>query len=209
VYTHVKGGNVHYFVGSGPNGRAKMTAAYQWGDVFSIDGMIRPASIGAGATGMPPVGEWVTFTYDGTMINFIRGVAGGVLPLANGGTGATDAIGAKWSMCAWPKLLWSGSAGTGDTIYVPELHNYQTYRIAFAQYASIPFLVVRAEGHSYMGGIGGFAPVGDTRFIGLGFFGTIDGAFIKIERIGRLDHLASGSHSIFDPYTLASIIGIV
>ncbi len=110
VYTHTKTGKVHNFSGSGVNGRAKITAAFAAGDTFAVNGAACPAYAGAGAVAKLPAGHWATFVYDGTMLDFggdadidaasQRSAMGlgnttGPLPIANGGTGASEGMGAR------------------------------------------------------------------------------------------------------------------
>ena len=80
VYTHTRStAGVHNFAGSGANGRALITAAFQSGDTFTVNGTAVSAYTGADATDELPNGRWVTFVYDGTQLNFKGGGAGGQL----------------------------------------------------------------------------------------------------------------------------------
>ena len=96
TYTHTKMDNVHHFNGSGTSGRAKMTA----GDTGMLGGKEVPAYVGAetfadALAGESVTGRWLTFTQDGTQINFNGG--GGLsntkLALATADTG--DVISGK------------------------------------------------------------------------------------------------------------------
>lgn len=100
TYTHTKMGNVHHFNGSGTSGRAKMTADVEAGDTVMLNGEEVPAYVGAetfadALAGESVTGRWLTFTQDGTQINFNGG--GGLsiakLSLATADTG--DVISGK------------------------------------------------------------------------------------------------------------------
>ena len=78
VYTHTKSGSVHDFAGTGPNGRARMTADVEKGDTFTVNGVPVTAWMGTeeAATvmaGSPWNGRWLTFVLDGETINFEGG----------------------------------------------------------------------------------------------------------------------------------------
>lgn len=100
TYTHTKMDNVHHFNGSGTSGRAKMTADVEAGDTVMLGGKEVPAYVGTeifadALAGEPVTGRWLTFTQDGTQINFNGG--GGLsltkLALATADTG--DVISGK------------------------------------------------------------------------------------------------------------------
>lgn len=75
VYTHTKKNNVHNFVGTGANGRAKITADFASGDTFQVNGTTVTAYCGTDAPDADLIakGRWVTFIVDGTTINFRGG----------------------------------------------------------------------------------------------------------------------------------------
>lgn len=94
LYQHTKAGTVHKLTGSGPNGRVKLTANVAAGDTVQVNGKTVPAYVGAetfadALAGEPVTGRWLTFTQDGTQINFNGG--GGLsiakLALATADTG--------------------------------------------------------------------------------------------------------------------------
>ena len=94
TYTHTKMDNVHHFSGSGTSGRVKMTADVEAGDTVMLGGREVPAYVGTetfadALAGEPVTGRWLTFTQDGTQINFNGG--GGLsltkLALATADTG--------------------------------------------------------------------------------------------------------------------------
>ena len=100
TYTHTKMDNVHHFSGSGTSGRVKMTADVEAGDTVMLGGREVPAYVGTetfadALAGEPVTGRWLTFTQDGTQINFNGG--GGLsltkLALADADTG--DVISGK------------------------------------------------------------------------------------------------------------------
>lgn len=100
TYTHTKMDNVHHFNGSGASGRVKLTANVAAGDTVQVNGKTVPAYVGAetfadALAGEPVTGRWLTFTQDGTQINFNGG--GGLsntkLALATADTG--DVIAGK------------------------------------------------------------------------------------------------------------------
>ena len=77
LYTHSKSGTVHNFVGSGMNGRAKITAAFNDGDTVQLNGTPVTATCGADPVDGDTivVDKWVTFVADeeGGQINFKGG----------------------------------------------------------------------------------------------------------------------------------------
>ena len=78
VYTHTKSGSVHDFAGTGPNGRARMTADVEKGDTFTVNGVPVTAWMGTEEAapvmaGSPWNGRWLTFVLDGETINFEGG----------------------------------------------------------------------------------------------------------------------------------------
>lgn len=100
TYTHTKMDNVHHFNGSGTSGRVKMTDNVEAGDTVMLGGKEVPAYVGTeifadALAGEPVTGRWLTFTQDGTQINFNGG--GGLsltkLALATADTG--DVISGK------------------------------------------------------------------------------------------------------------------
>lgn len=75
VYTHTKTNSVHNFVGTGANGRAKITADFASGDTFAVNGTAVTAYWGSEAPDGDLIakGRWVSFIVDGTTINFKPG----------------------------------------------------------------------------------------------------------------------------------------
>ena len=121
TYKHIKMDNVHHFSGSdGTNGRVKMTADVEAGDTVMLRGQEVPAYVGAetfadALAGEPVTGRWLTFTQDGTQINFNGG--GGLsltkLALATADTG--DVISGK-KFYSGDKTLKEGSILPRNTV---------------------------------------------------------------------------------------------
>ena len=120
TYTHTKMDNVHHFNGSGTSGRVKMTADVEAGDTVMLGGEEVPAYVGAetfadALAGEPVTGRWLTFTQDGTQINFNGG--GGLsntkLALATADTG--DVIAGK-KFYSGDKLIKTGSILPRNTV---------------------------------------------------------------------------------------------
>ena len=120
TYTHTKTGNVHHFNGSGTSGRVKMTADVEAGDTVMLGRNEVPAYVGAetfadALAGEPVTGRWLTFTQDGTQINFNGG--GGLsltkLALATADTG--DVISGK-KFYSGDKTLKTGSILPRNTV---------------------------------------------------------------------------------------------
>ena len=120
TYKHTKMDNVHHFSGSGTSGRVKMTADVEAGDTVMLGGEEVPAYVGAetfadALAGEPVTGRWLTFTQDGTQINFNGG--GGLsltkLALATADTG--DVIAGK-KFYSGDKSLKTGSILPRNTV---------------------------------------------------------------------------------------------
>ena len=78
VYTHSKEGTTHNFQGTGPNGRALMTANVEEGDTFTVNGTPVTAWMGTdeavgSMAGSEYNGRWVSFIVDGETLNFNGG----------------------------------------------------------------------------------------------------------------------------------------
>lgn len=83
TYAHTRTGTVNNFVGTGPNGRAKMTADVEAGDTFTVNGAPVTAYIGAkdaavSMAGSAWNGKWISFIVDGATLNFNSGESGRV-----------------------------------------------------------------------------------------------------------------------------------
>lgn len=120
TYTHTKMDNVHHFSGSGTSGRVKMTADVEAGDTVMLGGKEVPAYVGTetfadALAGESVTGRWLTFTQDGTQINFNGG--GGLsltkLALATADTG--DVIAGK-KFYSGDKSLKTGSILPRNTV---------------------------------------------------------------------------------------------
>ncbi|MDD7737747.1 MAG: hypothetical protein PUJ34_06675 [Subdoligranulum sp.] len=100
TYTHTKMDNVHHFSGSGTSGRVKMTADVESGDTVMLNGEEVPAYVGAetfadALAGEPVTGRWLTFTQDGTQINFNGGGGLSIAKLALATADTGDVISGK------------------------------------------------------------------------------------------------------------------
>ena len=78
VYTHSKEGTTHNFQGTGPNGRALMTANVEEGDTFTVNGTPVTAWMGTdeavgSMAGSEYNGRWVSFIVEGETLNFKGG----------------------------------------------------------------------------------------------------------------------------------------
>lgn len=120
VYTHQKSGTIHKLTGSGPNGRVKLTSNVAAGDTVQVNGKTVPAYVGGetfvdALAGASVTGRWLTFTQDGTQINFNGG--GGLsltkLALATADTG--DVISGK-KFYSGDKSLKTGSILPRNTV---------------------------------------------------------------------------------------------
>ena len=120
TYKHTKMDNVHHFSGSGTSGRVKMTADVEAGDTVMLNGEEVPAYVGAetfadALAGESVTGRWLTFTQDGTQINFNGG--GGLsltkLALATADTG--DVISGK-KFYSGDKTIKTGSILPRNTV---------------------------------------------------------------------------------------------
>ena len=120
LYQHTKVGTVHKLTGSGASGRVKLTANVAAGDTVQVNGKTVPAYVGAetfadALAGESVTGRWLTFTQDGTQINFNGG--GGLsntkLALATADTG--DVISGK-KFYSGDKSLKTGSILPRNTV---------------------------------------------------------------------------------------------
>ena len=120
TYTHTKMGNVHHFNGSGTSGRAKMTADVEAGDTVMLNGEEVPAYVGAetfadALAGEPVTGRWLTFTQDGTQINFNGGGGLSIAKLALATADTGDVISGK-KFYSGDKSLKTGSILPRNTV---------------------------------------------------------------------------------------------
>lgn len=120
TYKHTKMDNVHHFSGSGTSGRVKMTADVEAGDTVMLGGKEVPAYVGTetfadALAGEPVTGRWLTFTQDGTQINFNGGggLSNSKLALATADTG--DVISGK-KFYSGDKSLKTGSILPRNTV---------------------------------------------------------------------------------------------
>ena len=100
TYTHSKSGTIHNFVGTGENGKVKMTADILSGDSFTVNGesvnaYCGPESASSAMAGESYNGKWLTFTYDGAQLNFKGGGGLGSTKLAATTATAEDVLSGK------------------------------------------------------------------------------------------------------------------
>ena len=120
TYTHTKTGNVHHFNGSGTSGRVKMTADVEAWDTVMLRGQEVPAYVGAetfadALAGEPVTGRWLTFTQDGTQINFNGGGGLSIAKLALATADTGDVISGK-KFYSGDKSLKTGSILPRNTV---------------------------------------------------------------------------------------------
>ena len=120
TYTHTKTDNVHHFNGSGPNGRVKLTANVAAGDTVQVNGKTVPAYVGTetfadALAGEPVTGRWLTFTQDGTQINFNGGGGLSIAKLALATADTGDVISGK-KFYSGNKTLKTGSILPRNTV---------------------------------------------------------------------------------------------
>ena len=120
TYTHTKTDNVHHFNGSGTSGRVKLTANVAAGDTVQVNGKTVPAYVGAEAfadalAGEPVTGRWLTFTQDGTQINFNGGGGLSIAKLALATADTGDVISGK-KFYSGDKSLKTGSILPRNTV---------------------------------------------------------------------------------------------
>lgn len=101
------------------------------------------------------------------------------------------------------KVLWTGSAGKGKTITVPNLSKYSLIRIK-AVYGD--FLVNTSAGR-VRGIYGDRQGSSDTLVTGL-LFASISGDSLTINNCNWVVHSPSGSHGAISQTTITEIIGI-
>lgn len=120
TYTHTKMDNVHHFNGSGTSGRAKMTADVEAGDTVMLGGKEVPAYVGTetfadALAGEPVTGRWLTFTQDGTQINFNGGGGLSITKLALATADTGDVISGK-KFYSGDKTIKTGSILPRNTV---------------------------------------------------------------------------------------------
>lgn len=97
LYQHTKSGTVHKLTGSGASGRVKLTANVAAGDTVQVNGKTVPAYVGTetfvdALAGESVTGRWLTFTQDGTQINFNGGGGLSIAKLALATADTGDAL---------------------------------------------------------------------------------------------------------------------
>ena len=120
TYTHTKMDNVHHFNGSGTSGRVKMTADVEAWDTVMLNGEEVPAYVGTetfadALAGESVTGRWLTFTQDGTQINFNGGGGLSIAKLALATADTGDVISGK-KFYSGDKSLKEGSILPRNTV---------------------------------------------------------------------------------------------
>ena len=120
TYTHTKMYNVHHFSGSGTSGRVKMTADVEAGDTVMLNGEEVTAYVGTetfvdALAGASVTSRWLTFTQDGTQINFNGGGGLSITKLALATADTGDVIAGK-KFYSGDKSLKEGSILPRNTV---------------------------------------------------------------------------------------------
>ena len=118
-YTHTKSGSVHNFAGSGVNGIAKITAAFNSGDTVQLNGVPVTATCGADPVDGDTIvnGKWVAFVADAEagQVNFKGGGGLGNTRLAQATAEPGDVVSPK-TFFAGNKALKTGSIADHDSV---------------------------------------------------------------------------------------------
>lgn len=149
LYTHSKSGTVHNFVGTGMNGRAKITAAFNDGDTVQLNGTPVTATCGADPVDGDAIvnGRWVSFVADaeGGQINFKGGGGLGNTKLAQATAEPSDVISGE--------TFYAGDKGlkTGTIVDHTGTTNANSVRSSGGNfYAAIPYGAYRQNsGNGY------------------------------------------------------------
>ena len=120
LYQHTKAGTVHKLTGNGASGRVKLTANVAAGDTVQVNGKTVPAYVGAetfadALAGESVTGRWLTFTQDGTQINFNGGGGLSITKLALATADTGDVIAGK-KFYSGDKSLKEGSILPRNTV---------------------------------------------------------------------------------------------
>lgn len=119
LYTHSKSGTVHNFAGSGMNGIAKITAAFDSGDTVQLNGVPVTATCGADPVDGDTIvnGKWVAFVADAEagQVNFKGGGGLGITKLAQATAEPGDVVSPK-TFFAGNKALKTGSIADHDSV---------------------------------------------------------------------------------------------
>lgn len=147
TYTHQKTGTVHKFTGKGSNGKVKMTANVSAGDTVQIvfDGAAAktvPAYYGTESfadalSGEAVNGKWLSFTYDGSQINFKGGGGVGVSKLTAATAVPADVVSGK-TFYSKDKNVKTGTLreapGVTDASSLSLYNDHIYYRFPFGAY---------------------------------------------------------------------------
>lgn len=150
LYTHSKSGTVHNFVGTGMNGRAKITAAFNDGDTVQLNGTPVTATCGADPVDGDAIvnGKWVSFVADaeGGQINFKGGGGIGLTKLALANATA-DQVSNGRTFYAGNKTLKTGSLQErGQYQYAGGIGGGGNGATAYVAFNNIPEGIYRKNG---------------------------------------------------------------
>lgn len=139
-YTHTKSGSVHNFAGSGVNGIARITAAFNSGDTVQLNGVPVTATCGGDPVDGDTIvnGQWVAFVADAEagQINFKGGGGLGNTKLAQATASENDVV-APETFFAGNKEMKTGSLvdrGTVTTALSIKAGNTANIRIPTGAY---------------------------------------------------------------------------
>lgn len=152
LYTHTKTGTIHNFTGSGANGRAKITAAFEAGDSVALNGRTVTATCGPDPVDGDTIvnGKWVSFVADeaGGQINFKGGGVGlSRLALANA---AADLVSNGRTFYAGDKTLKTGTVmERGQYQYAGGIGGGGSGSDAYVSFNDIPEGIYRKNGNTW------------------------------------------------------------
>lgn len=154
LYTHSKTGTVHNFVGTGMNGRAKITAAFDDGDTVHLNGAAVTATCGADNVDGDVIveGKWVSFVADaeGGQLNFKGGGGLSSSKLAAANTAPGDVRTGK-KFYAGDKTIKTGTLPVlhmGESHQINRWQNSETKEV-FIQANTIPEGIYESDGNTW------------------------------------------------------------
>lgn len=153
LYTHSKSGTTHNFTGTGKNGIAKITAAFDSGDSVQLNGVPVTATCGADPVDGDTIvnGRWVSFVADaeGGQINFKGGGGLGNTKLAQA-TAEPGMVSEDATFYAGDKTLKTGTlVERGTAQYAGAVNPSGSGTSAYIAFAEIPEGIYRANGTSW------------------------------------------------------------
>lgn len=155
TYRHVKNGTTHTFIGSGSNGKVKMTADVANGDTVTLNSQPVPAYMGTedfvdALAGEDVAGKWLTFTNDGTQLNFKGGGGLSSSKLAAANTAPGDVRTGK-KFYAGDKTIKTGTLPVlrmGESHKIGRWQNSETKEV-FIQANTIPEGIYESDGNTW------------------------------------------------------------